>query len=134
MWELRELGVAFAIDDFGTGYSSLSYLKNFPIDILKLDKSFVDDVGIPSENGALAETIVMLGKNLNLQTIAEGIEQTGQLDALRAFGCQFGQGYFLAKPLTSREVDTALAKVFDSTSSTGSSLIEKIMSAEETVG
>ena len=114
MWELKELGVAFAIDDFGTGYSSLSYLKNFPIDILKLDKSFVDDVGNPSENGALAETIVMLGKNLNLQTIAEGIEQTGQVDALRAFGCQFGQGFYLAQPLTSKEVDTALSKVFAS--------------------
>ena len=133
MWELKELGVAFAIDDFGTGYSSLSYLKNFPIDILKLDKSFVDDVGNPSENGALAETIVMLGKNLNLQTIAEGIEQTGQVDALRAFGCQFGQGFYLAQPLTSKEVDTALSKVFDSESPHDSLSARDTTPAEETV-
>ncbi len=132
MWELKELGVAFAIDDFGTGYSSLSYLKNFPIDILKLDKSFVDDVGNPSENGALAETIVMLGKNLNLQTIAEGIEQTGQVDALRAFGCQFGQGFYLAQPLTSKEVDTALSKVFAASPSDPPS-VRNISPAEETV-
>jgi len=110
MWELKELGVAFAIDDFGTGYSSLSYLKDFPIDILKVDKSFVDDVANPAQSGALAETIVMLGRNLNLQTVAEGIEGTGQLDALRAFGCEFGQGFYLAQPLTSREVDTILFK------------------------
>ncbi len=133
MWELKELGVAFAIDDFGTGYSSLSYLKNFPIDILKLDKSFVDDVGNSSENGALAETIVMLGKNLNLQTIAEGIEQTGQVDALRAFGCQFGQGFYLAQPLTSKEVDTALYKVFDSESPHDSLSARDTTPAEETV-
>jgi len=121
MWELKELGVAFAIDDFGTGYSSLSYLKDFPIDILKVDKSFVDDVGNPSETGALAETIVMLGRNLNLQTVAEGIEATGQLDALRAFGCQFGQGFYLAQPLTSGEVDKILFKTFDGdTEHTGS--------------
>jgi diguanylate cyclase (GGDEF)-like protein/PAS domain S-box-containing protein len=113
MWELKELGVAFAIDDFGTGYSSLSYLKDFPIDILKVDKSFVDDVGDPTQTGALAETIVMLGRNLNLQTVAEGIEATGQLDALRAFGCQFGQGFYLAQPLTSREVDKILFNTFD---------------------
>jgi diguanylate cyclase (GGDEF)-like protein/PAS domain S-box-containing protein len=113
MWELKELGVAFAIDDFGTGYSSLSYLKDFPIDILKVDKSFVDEVGDPAQTGALAETIVMLGRNLNLQTVAEGIEATGQLDALRAFGCQFGQGFYLAQPLTSREVDKILHNTFD---------------------
>jgi EAL domain-containing protein (putative c-di-GMP-specific phosphodiesterase class I) len=113
MWELKELGVAFAIDDFGTGYSTLSYLKDFPIDILKVDKSFVDDVGDPAQTGALAETIVMLGRNLNLQTVAEGIEATGQLDALRAFGCQFGQGFYLAQPLTSREVDKILFNTFD---------------------
>ena len=130
---MRAQGVHLAIDDFGTGYSSLSYLKNFPIDILKLDKSFVDDVGNPSENGALAETIVMLGKNLNLQTIAEGIEQTGQVDALRAFGCQFGQGFYLAQPLTSKEVDTALSKVFDSESPHDSLSARDTTPAEETV-
>ncbi len=75
MLELKLLGVAFAIDDFGTGYSSLSYLKRFPIDILKVDKSFVDDVGESPESGALAEAIVQLGNTLHLQTVGEGIEQ-----------------------------------------------------------
>ena len=99
MQELKALGVSFAIDDFGTGYSSLSYLRRFPIDILKLDKSFVDDVGGGEVNGALAETIVQLGRTLHLQTVAEGIEQASQLEALRAFGCTFGQGFYLAEPM-----------------------------------
>jgi diguanylate cyclase (GGDEF)-like protein/PAS domain S-box-containing protein len=121
--ELKELGVELAIDDFGTGYSSLSYLKNFPIDILKLDKSFVDDIGDATANGALAESIVMLAKKLNLQTIAEGIEDQGQLDALRSFGCQFGQGFYLAEPLTSREVDDVLSGDSESTPSITFSLL-----------
>jgi EAL domain-containing protein (putative c-di-GMP-specific phosphodiesterase class I) len=113
MRALKELGVSFAIDDFGTGYTSLSDLKNFPVDILKVDKSFIDEVGSSTPNSALAECIVMLGKNLNLQTVAEGIEATGQLNALRAFGCQFGQGFYVAQPLTSREVDMVLSRTGD---------------------
>jgi diguanylate cyclase (GGDEF)-like protein/PAS domain S-box-containing protein len=113
MTALKELGVSFAIDDFGTGYSSLSDLKNFPVDILKVDKSFIDQLGSSTPNSALAECIVMLGKNLNLQTVAEGIEETDQLDALRAFGCQFGQGFYVAQPLTSREVDIVLSRTGD---------------------
>jgi diguanylate cyclase (GGDEF)-like protein/PAS domain S-box-containing protein len=134
MWELKELGVAFAIDDFGTGYSSLSYLKDFPIDILKLDKSFVDEVGTSTANSALAETIVMLGKNLNLQTVAEGIEATGQLDALRALGCTFGQGFYVAKPLTSREVDSVLSRTFEGKTSGGSNGLDVGRIIEEVVG
>jgi EAL domain-containing protein (putative c-di-GMP-specific phosphodiesterase class I) len=113
MRALKELGVSFAIDDFGTGYSSLSDLTNSPVDILKVDKSFVDEVGSSAPNGALAECIVMLGRNLNLQTVAEGIEATDQLDALRAYGCQFGQGFYVAQPLTSREVDMVLSRTGD---------------------
>jgi len=104
MLELKALGVAFAIDDFGTGYSSLSYLRRFPIDILKLDKSFVDDVSESVENGALAETIVQLGRTLHLQTVAEGIERVEQVRTLRSFGCEFGQGFYLARPLESGDV------------------------------
>ncbi len=104
MLELKAIGVNFAIDDFGTGYSSLSYLRRFPIDILKLDKSFVDDVGDSIENGALAETIVKLGKTLRLRTVAEGIEKARQVEALRAFGCELGQGFYLAKPLKKENV------------------------------
>jgi diguanylate cyclase (GGDEF)-like protein/PAS domain S-box-containing protein len=108
MWELKEIGVSLAIDDFGTGYSSLSYLRDFPVDILKLDKSFVDDLGGPTENGALAESIVMLANRLHLQTIAEGIETESQLEVLRSFACQLGQGFYFAKPLTTSNVDGTL--------------------------
>ena len=110
MLELKALGIRFAIDDFGTGYSSLSYLRRFPIDILKLDKSFVDGVAVSAEDGALAETIVRLGKNLNLQTIAEGIEHAPQLEALRALGCQLGQGFYFNKGLKASEVDDLLLR------------------------
>ncbi|MGA2211208.1 MAG: EAL domain-containing protein [Acidimicrobiales bacterium] len=111
MLELKLLGVAFAIDDFGTGYSSLSYLKRFPIDILKVDKSFVDDVGNSIEQGALAEAIVQLGKTLHLETIAEGVEQSAQVDGLKALGCQYGQGFFFAKPLRADEIDALLPRL-----------------------
>ena len=109
MLELKELGVAFAIDDFGTGYSSLSYLKRFPIDILKVDKSFVDDVGDSAESGALAEAIVQLGNTLHLQTVAEGIERVHQVNGLRTLGCQFGQGFYFAKPLRVDQIDELLS-------------------------
>jgi len=109
MLELKGLGVSFAIDDFGTGYSSLSYLRRFPIDILKLDKSFVDNVAVSAEDGALAETIVQLGKNLHLQTLAEGIEHAPQLEALRALGCQLGQGFYFTKGLQASEIDEFLS-------------------------
>ncbi len=108
MLELKGLGVSFAIDDFGTGYSSLSYLRRFPIDILKLDKSFVDNVAVSAEDGALAETIVQLGKNLHLQTLAEGIEHEPQLEVLRALGCQLGQGFYFTKGLQASEIDEFL--------------------------
>jgi len=111
MLELKELGIAFAIDDFGTGYSSLSYLKRFPIDILKVDKSFVDDVGDSPDGGVLAEAIVQLGNTLHLQTVAEGIEQAHQVRGLRALGCQFGQGFYFAKPLQVEQVDELLARL-----------------------
>jgi EAL domain-containing protein (putative c-di-GMP-specific phosphodiesterase class I) len=108
MLELKALGVRFAIDDFGTGYSSLSYIKRFPIDILKIDKSFVDGV---VEDRALAEVIVQLGRTLNLQTVAEGIEQARQIESLRSFGCQFGQGFYLSRPLPTDKVDDYLSGI-----------------------
>jgi EAL domain-containing protein (putative c-di-GMP-specific phosphodiesterase class I) len=111
MLELKLLGVAFAIDDFGTGYSSLSYLKRFPIDILKVDKSFVDDVGDSVEDGALAEAIVQLGRTLHLEVVAEGIEKARQINGLRALGCQYGQGFFFAKPLTADQIDDLLPRL-----------------------
>ncbi len=111
MLELKLLGVAFAIDDFGTGYSSLSYLKRFPIDILKVDKSFVDDVSDEPADGALARAIVQLGNTLNLETIAEGIESELQIEGLRALGCDLAQGFFFAKPLPAEGISELLSEL-----------------------
>jgi diguanylate cyclase (GGDEF)-like protein len=108
MLELKRLGVTFAVDDFGTGYSSLSYLKRFPIDILKVDKSFVDDVGDSDRALALAEAIVQLARSLNLDTVAEGIEKPRQADGLRALGCGYGQGFLFAKPVSPEEIERLL--------------------------
>ncbi|MGQ0643607.1 MAG: putative bifunctional diguanylate cyclase/phosphodiesterase [Gemmatimonadaceae bacterium] len=97
--ELKALGVRLAIDDFGTGYSSLSYLQRFPIDILKIDKSFVDGVVRGGNQAALARTIISLGDSLALRTVAEGIETDAQRNVLRALGCQLGQGFLYARPM-----------------------------------
>ncbi|GJG87286.1 hypothetical protein tb265_24670 [Gemmatimonadetes bacterium T265] len=107
--ELKTLGVRLAIDDFGTGYSSLSYLQRFPVDVLKIDKSFVDGVHDRESSEALARTIVALGRTLSLCTVAEGIEHAGQRDALRALGCTLGQGYLFARPLPPGEVELMFA-------------------------
>jgi predicted signal transduction protein with EAL and GGDEF domain len=104
--QLKELGVHLAIDDFGTGSSSLAYLRQFPIDLLKIDKSFVDQVTtVESEGPALVRAIIELAQTFRLQTIAEGIEQSEQLDELRLAGCQSGQGYLFARPLPSHEME-----------------------------
>lgn len=134
MLELKRLGISFAIDDFGTGYSSLSYLRRFPIDILKLDKSFVDDVGRGDANGALAETIVQLGQTLHLQTVAEGIEQASQVEALRTFGCSFGQGFYLARPLAIDQVGTFLSELSEATSTLGRQSFPDAAPTEEAAG
>ncbi|MEU4561914.1 EAL domain-containing protein [Actinoplanes sp. NPDC023936] len=96
---LRALGVRVAIDDFGTGYSSLSYLRQMPVDVLKLDKSFIDDILHSRQQHALVDTIITLAGNLDLAVVAEGIEESGQHAALDSMGCQYGQGYLFAKPL-----------------------------------
>ena len=96
---LKELGVGLAIDDFGTGYSSLSYLKDFPLDLLKVDKSFVDSVALGPEESALTRAVVELGRTLDLKVIAEGVEESDQAEALRTLGCEFAQGYLFSKPL-----------------------------------
>jgi diguanylate cyclase (GGDEF)-like protein len=107
--ELKRLGVRIAIDDFGTGYSSLSYLRRFPVDILKIDKTFVDGLNGEGEGEALVRAIIELARALNLQTVAEGIEEVSQLSALQLLGCDYGQGYFYARPLD----DAAIARYID---------------------
>ena len=97
--ELKRLGVRFAIDDFGTGYSSLSYLQRFPVDILKIDKSFVEKITPDNEGAVVAKAIITMSDTLHLKTIAEGIETSGQENQLRGLGCELGQGFHFAKPL-----------------------------------
>ena len=97
--DLRALGVRLAIDDFGTGYSSLSYLERFPVDILKIDRSFIVGLTADGDHPVLASAIVELGRALDLDVIAEGIEVQEQADWLAARGCRLGQGYLLARPL-----------------------------------
>jgi diguanylate cyclase (GGDEF)-like protein/PAS domain S-box-containing protein len=108
--QLKALGVRLAIDDFGTGYSSLSYLSRFPVDILKIDRSFVEAVAIEgSEQGELARTILHLGQSMHLSTVAEGIETQAQYAALRAMGCDYGQGYLFARALPPAGLDELLS-------------------------
>ena len=106
---LKALGVHLAIDDFGTGYSSLSYLQRFPIDILKIAKPFVDGVGTAGAQSALARAIIALGETLCLRTIAEGIEVQAQLAGLQQLGCELGQGYYFAQPLSGEAMGAMLA-------------------------
>jgi diguanylate cyclase (GGDEF)-like protein len=105
---LKKLGVQLSIDDFGTGYSSLSHLHRLPFDTLKIDRSFVSRVGENGENSEVLQTIISLAKNLKMRVIAEGIETESQLAVLRNLGCDFGQGYLLAKPQTAEKAEKLL--------------------------
>ncbi len=108
METLRQLGIRFSLDDFGTGYSSLSYLKMLPLDQLKIDKSFVDDIFDDPSHAAIARTIMALAKSLDLNVVAEGVETQQQLDWLLANGCKAFQGYFFSHPLPINEVEARL--------------------------
>ena len=105
---LKSLGVGIAIDDFGTGYSSLAYLQQFPVDSLKIDRSFIAGMGQSSEGDALIHTLMQLGKALHLQTLAEGIEKTSQLTQLQAEQCEVGQGFLFCKPLPADKIERLL--------------------------
>jgi EAL domain-containing protein (putative c-di-GMP-specific phosphodiesterase class I) len=96
---LKGLGVSIAIDDFGTGYSSLGYLRQFPVDQLKIDRSFIHGMADSPESTVLIHTMVALAHALGLGTVAEGIEESSQLQALRDQGCQRGQGYLVSRPV-----------------------------------
>ncbi|WP_226645289.1 GGDEF and EAL domain-containing protein [Mesobacillus subterraneus] len=106
--QLKELGITLAIDDFGTGYSSLSLLKHFPIDKIKIDKSFVDDIIHHSNHGAMVKTIIDMGHNLQFEVIAEGVEEEEQVAFLLKNGCIVGQGYHFSKPLPVEQMEKLL--------------------------
>jgi EAL domain-containing protein (putative c-di-GMP-specific phosphodiesterase class I) len=99
---LKRLGVALSIDDFGTGYSSLTYLKRFAVDKLKIDQSFVRDLVSDPDSAAIVLAIVQMARSLNLQTVAEGIEDDDVLAHLAAIGCDQGQGYGIARPMSAQ--------------------------------
>jgi len=108
---LHEMGVRLALDDFGTGQSSLSLLRAFPVDVLKLDKSFVDGIADGDDRGrlAVAAAVGQLAEYLQLSAVAEGIESEAQLDRLREMGYRLGQGFYMAKPLPADEAGKLMA-------------------------
>jgi EAL domain-containing protein (putative c-di-GMP-specific phosphodiesterase class I) len=101
---LRDLGVRIAIDDFGTGYSSLSYVKALPIDVLKVDRAFVSELGDGGPRDAVAETLFRLGSLLGGETVAEGVESEAQLAVVRAFGATHAKGFLFARPMTPEDL------------------------------
>lgn len=106
---LKRLGLNLAMDDFGTGYSSLTYLCRLPIDTVKVDRSFVSQLGTPSRDATVVGLVVGLAQTLHLDVVAEGVETPGQLDALRSLGCSYAQGYLFAKPLPAFDAEALLA-------------------------
>ena len=106
--ELKSMGVAISIDDFGTGYSSLAVLKKMPIDKIKIDQSFIVYLPHDNEDVEITKTIITMGQNLEMQTIAEGIENAGQVYFLQTHGCNQAQGNFLSEPLSKKAMEDLL--------------------------
>src|SRR5438132_7987271 len=105
---LKALGLRLSVDDFGTGYSSLSYLRQFPVDTVKIDKSFIDNVHTGGDDATFVGAILRLSEALHLDTLAEGIETEDQANTLDQLGCRLGQGYHYARPLDPSAVDKLL--------------------------
>jgi EAL domain-containing protein (putative c-di-GMP-specific phosphodiesterase class I) len=110
--ELKALGIQLALDDFGTGYSSLSYLKHLPVDSVKIDRSFINDILAHSNGGVMVKTIIDMGRNLNFNVIAEGIENEQQNLFLQENNCFIGQGYLFSPPLPTDRMGTLLKAHF----------------------
>ena len=108
--ELSELGVRLVLDDFGTGYSSLAYLNRFPFDALKIDRSFIEGLGVEQERTAIVEAVIGMARALSLDAIAEGVENEAQLSELRRLGCEFAQGHLFSRPLAPPQVTRADAR------------------------
>jgi EAL domain-containing protein (putative c-di-GMP-specific phosphodiesterase class I) len=108
--ELDKLGVYASLDDFGTGYSSLSYLKRFPLKVLKIDQSFIQDIQINKNSEAITMAVIAMARSLNLEVVAEGVEKVEQMDFLRSLVCDHVQGFFLSQPLSAEELSDAFDK------------------------
>jgi EAL domain-containing protein (putative c-di-GMP-specific phosphodiesterase class I) len=108
--ELKQLGVHIAIDDFGTGYSSLTYLKRFPVDRLKVDRSFVENLATDTEDATIVRTIIALGHNFGLKVVAEGVEEPEHLTFLRQHRCDEVQGFYFSQPVVHTEFEELFAK------------------------
>ncbi len=108
--QLKAMNIKLHMDDFGTGYSSLSYLHRLPIDVLKIDRSFISTMDIDGENTEIVCTIITLAHNLGMDVTAEGVEAPGQLVKLRALGCQYAQGYFFSPPVVPEVAEMLIAK------------------------
>jgi EAL domain-containing protein (putative c-di-GMP-specific phosphodiesterase class I) len=127
LMQLRNLGVNLSIDDFGTGYSSLSYLHRFPVNTLKIDRSFIGRMAKGDENSEIVRTICTLANNLGMEVVAEGIETLEQLELLRRLKCQYGQGYLFSRPV---DAEKATALVLEGPSDRDYRYLETLMTLD----